>query len=374
MTTESITLLVNGQQAFPAIIQAIENAKNAVEINMFIWRDDAIGNRIAEAVLNAANRGVNVFISVDRYGVVLEKCEEAKRSFFHKRQSLVERIKIKALEAMYPDTCAGIRPKDVQTDLYQQIMTHPKIQVSAQQFKADHSKYYIIDDRILFLGGINIEDKENGQDSRGRAYGDYMARLEGRPYVQGLRDKLETGQNTLDGIFFGMNRKKPVRQFEMEQQYLDLIHGAKRELHITMAYFSPLKPFMKALTAAYQRGVQVTVVIPEAANYQNDSNRRTVQKLLKDSGGGIRVYLSPKMLHTKLVMNDSWISFGSTNITKKAFAQLDELNLFVPNVDSDLQRTLLESISEDIQASRQVQTPQEAPYRPVRAFLESFMV
>ena len=67
-----ITLLVNGNNAFPEIIKSIEKAKESIYINMFIWRDDEIGNRVAAAVLGAADRGVKVNISVDRYGVVLE--------------------------------------------------------------------------------------------------------------------------------------------------------------------------------------------------------------------------------------------------------------------------------------------------------------
>ena len=66
--------------------------------NMFIWRDDRIGNRIAKAILTAADRGVKVYLSVDRYGVVLEKSEECKRSFFHKTQSLSEKPKISILK------------------------------------------------------------------------------------------------------------------------------------------------------------------------------------------------------------------------------------------------------------------------------------
>ena len=74
---ENFTLFIDGKNAFPAILKAIENARFSLYINMFIWRDDAIGNRIGEAVLSAAERGVKVFISVDRYGVVLEKAETA---------------------------------------------------------------------------------------------------------------------------------------------------------------------------------------------------------------------------------------------------------------------------------------------------------
>ena len=374
MALENLTLLVNGSRAFPEIIRCIEEAKTSLEINMFIWRDDRIGNRMAQAVLAAADRGVTVYISVDRYGVVLEKCEECKRSFFHKKQTFTEKCKSRLLEVFYPENTQPGAVKDERTDLYRRIMLHPNITVSADVFKADHSKFYIIDDRILFLGGVNIEDKENGQDISGRIYGDYMAKLEGREYVDAFREKLATGRSTRNDLFFGLNQKLPVRRFEMEELYLDLIHSAREELHITMAYFSPLKKFMDAIIAAHQRGVHVTIVIPERANFQNDSNRRTASKLLKATNGGIRVYFSPKMLHTKLVMNERTISFGSTNITKKAFGQLDELNLFVPRDDSEFCRTLLESVAADIRISRPVTDHQEVSYRKTLSFLEGFMV
>ena len=159
MAQDNMTLLVNGRQAFPEIIRCIEEAEISVEINMFIWRDDRIGSRMAQAVLTAADRGAKVYISADRYGVVLEKCEESKRSFFHKEQTLAEKCKSRLLEAIYPDIAEPGAVQDEYTPLYRQIMAHPNITVSADVFKADHSKFYIIDDRILFVGGVNIEDK-----------------------------------------------------------------------------------------------------------------------------------------------------------------------------------------------------------------------
>ena len=374
MENETMTLLVNGKNAFPEIIRCIEHAKSSVEINMFIWRDDSIGNRMAKAVLTAADNGAKVYISVDRYGVVLEKSEECQKSFFHKTQSISEKAKTRLLQLLYPENGRHAFVKDEHTEIYERIIRHPNIHVSADEFKADHSKYYIIDDEILFLGGINIEDKENGADISGRVYGDYMAKLCGRETVQAFRHKLLTGENTLSGGFFGVNLKKPVRRFEMERLYLDLIAQAKTELHITMAYFSPLDKFVKAIIAAHQRGVRVTIIIPEKANFQNDSNKKTICKLLKATNGQIEVYLSPKMLHTKLVMNEAFISFGSTNITKKAFVQLNELNLFVRRTGSAFEQALCESIENDKQDARRVVRYQDIRYSRLMAFMEGFVV
>ncbi len=369
------TLLVNGENAFPAIIAAMESARRSIRINMFIWRDDKIGNRMAKAVLRAAERGVTVSISIDRYGVVLEKSEECKKSFFHKKQSLTEKLKTRVLEVMYPMPGAPRRARDVRTPLYERIMHHPNITVSADVFKADHSKFYVIDDEVLFLGGINIEDKENGRDLQGREYGDYMARLTGKQYVEAFLAKLWRGEDLSADYRFGVNTKAPLpHRFEMEGLYLDLIRSARSELHITMAYFSAIKPFVDAIVAAQQRGVRVTVMVPARANYQADTDLRTVKKILKATNNGITVYLSPKMLHTKLVANEDTVSFGSTNITKKAFRQLSELNLFLRNTDCDFRNALFADLQKNYAEAKRVTDWREIKYNRLRAALESVLV
>ena len=95
-------LLVDGAMAFEEILNCINTSQNSVLINMFIWREDAIGIRLANAVLSAADRGVRVTISVDRVGMVLERCEEQGRSFFHRNPDLIERFKIAFLKLSYP--------------------------------------------------------------------------------------------------------------------------------------------------------------------------------------------------------------------------------------------------------------------------------
>ena len=371
--TQNFALLVDGKEAFPEILRCIGAARKAIFINMFIWRDDVIGNRIAAAVLAAAERGVQVDISVDRYGVVLEKAEECKRSFFHKRQTLTEKVKTAALELLYPMPGAPKRARDEETALYRAVMSHPNIRVERNRFKADHSKFYIFDEEILILGGVNIEDKENGADLQGRIYQDYMVKMAGREYVETFLAKRERGEEGGEGYFFGVNVKEPQRRFEMERLYLGMIEGAKEELLITMAYFSPLPRFLEAIAAAHRRGAKVTVLIPEWANFQSDTNRKTARKLLKMTNNGISVYFSPKMVHTKLVANEKWVSFGSTNITKKAFRQLDELNLFLPRGGETAQQ-LVASVRENHALSRAVTDWRDVSYNRLLAWLEGFLV
>ena len=372
-TEQKITLLVDGREAFPEILRCIAQARESIRINMFIWRDDAIGNRIAQAVLDAAERGVQVDISVDRYGVVLEKAEECKKSFFHKEQSLTEKVKTATLELLYPMPGAPRSARDEESALYRAIMSHPNIRVERDRFKADHSKFYLFDDEIVILGGVNIEDKENGTDMQGRVYQDYMVKMTGRDCVEAFLAALERGERLAEDYYFGVNVKEPVRRFEMEELYLDMIREAQKELVITMAYFSPLPRFVEAIAAAHRRGVRVTILVPERANFQSDSNYKTVKKLLQMTDNGIAVYFSPKMVHTKLVANEDWVSFGSCNITKKAFGQLDELNLFLHR-GGDTAETLMADVVKNHALSRRVENWREVRYNGFLAWLEGFLV
>ena len=141
-TNKNYELLITGKQAFPKILECIQNAKESIYINMFIWRDDSIGNLIAQECLNAANRGVIINISKDVYGSVCEHAEESGTSFFHKKTSVSEKIKVSALKAIYKNPMTK-GAKDTESSLYKQFMSHPNIKVQAQTFKADHSKFYI---------------------------------------------------------------------------------------------------------------------------------------------------------------------------------------------------------------------------------------
>ena len=362
----------SGKEAFPAIIEAIGSAKETLEINMFIWRDDVIGNTMARAVYEAALRGVRVTISVDRYGVVLEKAEECMRSFFHKSQSPLERIKSRILAAAYPTPGMHYPQRDEESELYRAIMAHPNITVERDTFKADHSKFYVVDEEILFLGGINIEDKENGADMHGRVYGDLMVGLFGHEYVAAFRAARE-GKPTGTDYAFPLNRKTH-KLFTVREHYLDLIRKAERELFIVMPYLSPLPDFMREITAAAERGAHVTVMIPKRSNFQDDTNKKAVRRLMKKTGGRVAVYFTEKMLHTKLIVSEKTLSFGSANITKKAFSQLDELNFTTSNTDDSFCRALLSVLHKELSAAKRIEKQSDIKFHYLIALFEGLIV
>ena len=375
MQYNHFTLLENGKTAFPVILDAIEKAEESLEINMFIWRDDEIGNRLAKTVLKTADRGVKVRLSVDKYGSVLEHLEESRKSFFHKKTNFSENFKIWSLKTFYPEHRAKGKVRDEYSELYEKILAHPNIELEKDIFKADHSKYYIIDGKKLFLGGINVEDKELGKDKQEREYQDYMVELLGEEYVENFKAKWFGGENLSSEYYFDVNTKRvtPYR-FEMEENYLSLIRNAKEELTIIMPYFSPLKKFVEEIILAVERGVRVRIMLPKRSNFQNDTNYKTAKILSKKSKGKIAIYFTPKMAHTKLLMTENWVSFGSTNITMKAFNQLAELNLRVKNVEDSFVNSLKDSVEKHFLISEKVTDYNQIKYDRLKTAVEGLLV
>ena len=364
-------LLVDGAMAFEEILNCINAAETSILINMFIWREDAIGIRLANAVLSAADRGVRVIISVDRVGMVLERCEEQGRSFFHRNPDLIERFKIAFLKLSYPQNFGKAKTHSDCPGLLEKILSHPNITIERERKKNDHSKYYVIDDQILILGGINVEDKECGADCSGRVYQDYMLKLESRDYVQTFFDKLRHNRDTADGYRFRLNNKTlPEPLFEMKDSFLSIINNAKRELVIVMAYFAPLPSIIGAIVSAWQRGVKIRILTPENPNFQKNSNRKTLSTLMKRCSNDIEVVFSPKMIHTKLVYSDNVIMFGSCNITNLAFKQLGELDIEFNNLDTPLATHIKESVEENFSISHTISDYRQIKYSPFVAWLE----
>ncbi|MBQ0038522.1 MAG: phosphatidylserine/phosphatidylglycerophosphate/cardiolipin synthase family protein [Clostridiales bacterium] len=366
---DGITLLTYGHAAFTELLSCIAGARKSIEINMFIWRQDAIGNRMARAILEAADRGVRVHISVDRVGAVLEYAEESGKSLFHKHLSLWERVQVTALSVGYPDLMSREASEECDPGLYERLIHHQNIVIEKDVKKADHSKFYVFDEETLVMGGVNIEDKENGCDARGVVYQDYMVKLQGKEYVAAFREKRENRRDVLPTVQFVMNKKQPHASFELEEHYLTMIRQSHRELTVVMAYFAPMPAVMQAILEAAERGVRVRILLSARANYQDNKNKWAASLLMQKSGGKIEVYLSPLMLHTKLIISDDRVSFGSGNITKKSFYELDELNMtttlpaVVQAVRADVETNMAQA--------RQCRSSDELRYHPVWARLEN---
>lgn len=361
---------MDGKNAYPAIIKDIDEAKKSVYINMFIWRDDVIGNRMGETVLKAAERGVKVTIVVDRFAAILEKAEECRKTFFHKKLTLKEKFLSRALARVYPYK-ENVLQKDEETPLYKAILAHPNIKLFRDEVKKDHSKFYVIDDKILIFGGINIEDKETHSDFQGRVYRDCMARFEGEDIVAAFWQKMNSGKDCDLPVKFCVNTKiNGKKLFEIGDTYLGMIRRAEKRIIMVCPYLSPLKPLFTELKSAYTRGVKIDLVIPTNANLQNDCNRRTaakLKKLLPD----LNLYISPQMVHAKVIICDNEYCFGSANFNNTAFYVLRELNLWGKSEPKELFLQLEQCVKELFDTAEKITDPKQIKYNSFRAVIES---
>lgn len=371
-----MNLMVSGKKAFPVILEEIRTAQHSIYMNVFIWRDDVIGNTVAGALLEAADRGVRVEIVKDRYGILCEYSEEDQSSFFHKDPGLLETAEIFCMKAFYQPDILLKRRSMGDGILLHRMQAHPLITIHAEEYRRDHSKFYIFDEKTIILGGINIEDKENGADRQGRSYLDYMVRIDSPEAVKELRSALRGESGSGEGLF-GMNLPGRTDLFGIRRRYLDLIHASQKELSIIMAYIMPLEDMLDALEQALDRGVRVRMLIPEKANFLNASNRASVMRLFDyaaRNGKSLEVYLSGLMTHIKAMISDSTITTGSANMTGKAFVQLGELNVFAPNDGSGFALSVLDSFRQIFEKAQHVTKRSQLKYSKIMLFLEKIFM
>ena len=369
LNEEKLCLLEDGKEAFPEILRQISAAKHKILVHMFIWREDKVGTEIAQALLEAADRGVSIIIEKDRYGLLLEYAEESQRSLFHS-PDLKDYFTISFLELMYNRELFLNKPYTKQSELCQRLKKHPNIEIHDDKKNRDHSKYYIFDDQIIILGGINIEDKELYIDLRGRIYRDYMVKVEDPEMVQSFLTKISDPYNNCEQLKVNRN---DVGIFEIKDSFLKLINQSEKELSIMMAYFAPDKDIVEASKAALDRGVKVRILISRKANNVDDVNKLTAKKLLtyaEANKADLKVYMTDRMLHAKLLMNEKTIIIGSCNITPRAFHHLSEMDICVENDDGLFARRVRSCVDDNFNNAECVSI-KDLKFHPIKAYMEA---
>ncbi len=358
-------LLVNGEAAFPAIINHIDQAKTSIQIRMFVWRDDTIGNLVLQHLYEASQRGVSITIWKDRYAEILEKGEENKQSLFHKSYTPLSLLGTMILDIGYPmNKPKGYRQK--KNALLETFLAQKNVTVYSKTTR-DHSKFYLFDDSVLIFGGINIEDKEYTVDYSNRRYHDYMVLLSEQDFIQQFKEQFfEELESSIPYETFVINRG---RQGQIAQSMIQMIDQAKDQIIITMAYLSA-KSCLEALKRAASRGVKIDIFTSEYANLQKDYNRFFLKQLYQHHPEGVVIRLGSQMVHGKLLLCDQTLSIGSANMNNKGFYKLGECN-FVTQNPAIIQQ-VLESRARECIDAKIVKDAKELSYSKFRAYFEYF--
>ncbi len=318
----SVLLLRNGAEYFPALVTAIESALHSIYLEAYIFADDSSGRVVADALVAAAERGVEVRVVVDGFGT---------------KHYLSKRIRETMLRA-------GIWLVLYRADVWPMTWRLARL-------RRLHRKLAIIDGRVAFVGGINIIDDMNTPGHTPPRV-DFAVRVEGpilSPIVAAAHrlwrvlrvvnlDRRSMPPLDLAPRFDGdgvTTAKFLVRdnfryRRHIERAYLAAIRSAKEDVTIACAYFFPGIRFRHELVAAVARGVRVTLLLQGHVEYAwlRHASKALYGQLLR---GGVRIVeYEASFLHAKVAVVDGrWATVGSSNIDPFSLLLAREANVFV---------------------------------------------
>jgi cardiolipin synthase len=382
-----VELLRGGDALFPAMIAALRKARHEVWLATYIFHDDAAGLAMADALGDAARRGVRVRVVIDGFG--------SNQTGRHMR----ERLSASGV------ALAVFRPLDRWTHWLQ-----------PGQLRRLHMKLCVVDGDVGFVGGINvIEDRNDLRHGHGtqprldyavRATGLCVEHMEqavravwsrawfGRDWrsealallraprrLSGLRAlwqqlriarrkpgvpvELDTTLAAVRAAFVVRDNLRQRRT--IERAYINAIRGARERVLLITPYFYPGTEFRHALCQAARRGVEVHLVLQGKVDYRVAAlAARVLYHELLVHGVHVHEYL-PAFLHAKVgVVDDDWATVGSSNIDPLSLLLNLEANMLVR--DAPFAQALAREIEGAIHASQEILDAQ-APLRGVAGWL-----
>ena len=335
----TVTLYENGDQAFPAMRQAIDEAKSTVTLCTYIFDADRAGREFVDCLSRAVERGVDVRVLVDSLGA---------------RYSVPSVVRILRKR--------GVKTARFGRSFWPWAMRYANLR--------NHRKIMVIDGRIGFIGGMNIREgnvlawdsKHPIRDLHFCLVGPVVAQLQ----VVFCDDWELTTREKLDGPgwFPELELSGPVHcrcipdgpdhpEDCIRWTMLAALACAQKRVRILTPYFVPDEGLITALGIAALRGVDVDIVLPQANNllpvkWASDALLEQVVER------GCRVHMSPAPFdHSKLMLvDDDWALVGSANWDARSLRLNFEVN--VECVDKELVAKLAAIFDQRLVASDEV--------------------
>jgi cardiolipin synthase len=309
-----VQILTNADTFYPAMLTAIREARETINMECYIFKKGEVGDKFLEALCERATAGVRVTLVMDAIG-----------SFGAYRK------------LRNPLRAAGGR-----VAVYQRFTWYRLSRLNNRT----HRELLVVDGRMAFAGGAGIADWWLEPRDGKPMWRDTMARIEG-PVVSDIQGVLaENWMECCGEILTGPETYKPhtpvgdVAAFTIKSSPADrstssralfqtLVEGAKRKLLISTPYFLPDKAFRQAIRRTVERGVKMAVVVPGGRTDQHWvrlASRRMYGQMLEI---GVRIFeYDPGMTHTKmLLVDDLWAVIGTTNLDNRSFELNDEVNV-----------------------------------------------
>ncbi len=339
----AVTLYFDGAPAFAAMCEAISSAREEVLLEAYILKDDGAGRTLADALADAARRGVAVRVLADAFG------SSATHGSFWKH----------------------LEERRVAVRLY-----HPLFPYLWYQPYRDHRKILVVDRRVAFTGGMNVGEEYGSAlhtTKPGTTWRDTHARLVG-PAAWEMAVVFREGWEGAGGAPFeipplalppdGAPRpagasllvldSAPGRGHEETASVLAAAIAASRSrFWLTNAYFAPRRDALPLLADAAQRGVDVRLLLPGVSDVPlvRHAGHGSYRHLLKH---GVRIFeYLPAVLHAKTFVADGYLSMvGSTNMDFRSFHFNSECNVVL--LDAGVAKILEERFESDLEGAAEI--------------------
>ncbi|WGW11104.1 phospholipase D-like domain-containing protein [Saxibacter everestensis] len=313
------TVYTYGADLYEAMLTAIRQAERHIFLESYIWKGDELGQQFKDALAEAAERGVKVYVSYDGFANLV-----VRPDFFRFHPA------IQVLRS--PVVRPGILLANVRAT------------------GRDHRKVLVVDDEIGFIGGYNIGSiyATQWRDTHLKIVGPSAWELRQAfvSYWNTHRKKQqpripETSAGFWEPRVRSVTNSPASLVFPIRSVYLDAINRAGQRVFITTAYFIPDSQILEALIEAAGRGVDVRVLLPEASNHVVSDwlSRGFYTELLK-AGVTILLYENA-MVHAKSATIDGqWTTVGTANIDRLSLTGNYEINMEVYDVNlaKDMER------------------------------------
>lgn len=335
----TVELLQNGDAFYPSILQAIRQARDTVNFNVYIFDADEIGQQFMDAFKERARAGVEVRLLLDGFGAIKTK----KR---HREELIAAGVKV-----------TRFRPFSWHTFV--------------RFYRRTHRRAIVIDGEIAFTGGAAVSKKWKGNVTNKHEWRDSMTRVTG-PLVAGIQSAFAstwvycTGEVLAGKRFFpdmergdGPCSLSVVSSPSHATQPIRLVFwlsfiNARKRLWISSSYFIPDARLRDAVIERAKAGVDVRVLVPgdhtDAVPVQA-AGRGYYEEMLK---AGVRIFeFKPAMMHAKSVVVDSaWSLVGSANLDERSM-DLNEENI-VGIGDREFARAVESGVEADLKCSAEI--------------------
>ena len=330
-----IGLLHCGAEFFPELEAACDAAVSEIFLETYIFAADATGERIKAALKRAAARGVRVHVTTDWLGTGRLRCAALDTEF----------------------AAAGVQHRAFNPWFSQGVARM-------------HRKICVVDRKLAFLGGLNINDDMIADDDSGfplpfprwdfaiRIRGPLVAAIHFEAAIQwaamgnlGLRSRWENLRQTrgtrveggLVPAIVGLVVRDNLRnRHTIQRAYMQALGQAKTSAWLANPYFAPGRRMRNALSSAARRGVEVTLLLGVGQFRIQDAVARSYYPKLLRSGVKIVEYTKTQLHGKVAVVDDEWATVGSSNYDGFSLFLNHEANAVIR--DAEFARALKEHI------------------------------